>query len=68
MHRHPMALTAHHLRERAARCRAVAADETALPEGVAEELCALAADYEGDAERLETRADGTDEEIPRSLD
>ncbi len=48
----PAALTAIHLRERAARCRAIAG-ASSLPDGVAEELCALADDYEGDAQRLE---------------
>ena len=66
MHRDPMALTAHHLRERAARYRQDADDE-ALPQGVIEELHALAADYDDDAERLESWAGDDDEDYSRSV-
>lgn len=48
-----MQLTALRLRGRASRCRSLA--ETAYSTGIAEELCALAADYEYDASRLEAR-------------
>jgi len=48
-----MTSTALHLRDRASRYRALA--ETALSDGLAEELIALAADYEQDASRLEAR-------------
>ena len=48
-----MQLTALRLRSRASRCRQLA--ETAFSDGIAEELCALAEDYEHDASRLEAR-------------
>ncbi len=48
-----MMLTALRLRQRAARCRALAA--TASSDGIADELSALADDYEDDALRLEGR-------------
>ena len=48
-----MTLTALHLRDRASRYRALAA--TAPSDGMADELNALAADYERDASRLEAR-------------
>ncbi len=48
-----MASTARHLRHRASQYRALA--DTADSNGIAEELCALAADYERDAARLEAR-------------
>jgi len=48
-----MMLTALRLRQRAARCRALAA--TANSDGIAGELCALADDYDDDALRLEGR-------------
>ncbi len=48
-----MTSTALHLRQRASQYRSQA-DETRL-HGIAEELCALAADYERDAARLEQR-------------
>ncbi len=44
-------LTALRLRQRAARCRALA--DTAVSEGIADELSAIAAEYEHDALRLE---------------
>ena len=48
-----MMLTALRLRQRAARCRALAA--TANSDGIADELSALADDYDDDALRLEGR-------------
>lgn len=48
-----MQLTALRLRSRASRCRQLA--QTAYSDGIAEELCALAEDYEHDASRLEAR-------------
>jgi hypothetical protein len=48
-----MTSTALHLRDRASRYRAMAT--TAPSYGMAEELMALAADYEHDASRLEAR-------------
>ena len=48
-----MMLTALRLRQRAARCRALAA--TANSDGIAVELSALADDYDDDALRLEGR-------------
>jgi len=48
-----MTSTALHLRDRASRYRTLAA--TAPSDGMAEELIALAADYEHDASRLEAR-------------
>lgn len=48
-----MTSTALHLRDRASRYRALAT--TAPSYGLAEELIALAADYEHDASRLEAR-------------
>lgn len=47
-----MTSTARHLRHRASQYRQVA---NARADGIAEELCALAADYERDAARLESR-------------
>ena len=46
-------ITALRLRERAARCRALAGE--AVSEGIADELVAIAAEYEQDALRLERR-------------
>jgi hypothetical protein len=48
-----MTSTALHLRDRASRYRTLAT--TAPSDGMAEELIALAADYEYDASRLEAR-------------
>jgi len=48
-----MMLTVLRLRQRAARCRALAA--SARSDGIAGELCALADDYDDDALRLEGR-------------
>jgi hypothetical protein len=42
------------LRQRAARCRGLARDAVSL--GVAEELDAIAADYERDADKIEAQA------------
>ena len=52
-----MSLTALHLRDRASRYRAMAA--AAPSDGMADELNALAADYEHDASRLEARLAAT---------
>ncbi len=46
-------ITALRLRERAARCRALADD--AISDGIADELVAIAMEYEQDASRLERR-------------
>ena len=48
-----MASTAWHLRHRALQYRALAG--VADSNGIAQELCAIAADYERDAARLEAR-------------
>jgi hypothetical protein len=48
-----MSMTAARLRQRAARCRALA--DSAASGGIAGELSAIAADYEEDAARLESR-------------
>ena len=48
-----MASTARHLRHRASQYRALAG--LADSNGIAQELCTLAADYERDATRLEAR-------------
>ncbi len=45
------ALTALRLRQRAARCRSLA--DAAVSEGIADELVAIAMEYENDAQRLE---------------
>jgi hypothetical protein len=50
-------LMASHLRERAANCRDMAGAIRSA--GIAEELCAVAEDYEGDAARLEKKSDGS---------
>lgn len=47
-------VTALRLRQRAARCRALA--DTAVSEGIAVELVAIATEYERDASRLEARS------------
>lgn len=47
-------ITALRLRQRAARCRELA--DAAVSAGIADELVALAADYEHDATRLERRS------------
>jgi hypothetical protein len=54
----PMTSTARRLRHRASQYRHVA---NARADGIAEELCALAADYERDAARLEARAATSDD-------
>jgi hypothetical protein len=50
-------LMASNLRERAANCRDMAGAAASL--GIAEELCAVAEDYEGDAARLEKESGGS---------
>jgi hypothetical protein len=50
-------LMASHLRERAANCRDIAGAVASA--GIAEELCAVADDYEGDAARLERESSGS---------
>jgi hypothetical protein len=56
-------LLASNLRERAANCRDMAGIVAST--GIAEELCAVAEDYEGDAERLERESAGS-AKSPRS--